>query len=161
LKRAWLANIKRTQEHDNNLALCLLEHGADPRIPEHNGNTVLFYIHPTMIRHILSNPLRVDIDARGVFGRTALHMAVLNNSPEQVSSLLDAGIDFNIHDDDGLTAESRSICMPGACPALSKAFLDHHVKLALGMAWHSRLGADSDMRDIPPELTAMIHGFTK
>jgi hypothetical protein len=50
--------------------------------------------------------------------------------------------------------------MPGACHALSKAFLDHHIKLAIAMASHPRLGINSEMREIPPELTAIIHRLT-
>ena len=44
-----------------------------------------------------------DIDNRGVFGRTKLHTAVLNQDLEEIEKLLDSGANANIVDNNGFT----------------------------------------------------------
>jgi hypothetical protein len=140
----------------------LLENGADPRLADNDGNTLLHLnINNELMSKILNSHFQVDINALNGQGLTPLHVHVLHRNPDGVRLLLGAGAnDILIESEDfqRRTAEEMAITKyPDPNSAMRRAFSDHHAKLAICMGNHPRLGADSLMCQMCPELVEMIH----
>jgi ankyrin repeat protein len=140
----------------------LLANGADPRIPDDEGDTLLHLnINNEFMSKILNSPFLVDINALNGQGLTPLHMHVLHRNPDGVRLLLGAGakdIDTKSIDFKKRTAEEMAIPKyPDPDSAMRRAFSDNHKKLAICMGNHPRLGAHSLMSQMCPELVEMIH----
>jgi ankyrin repeat protein len=143
----------------------LLERGADARIPNNQGNTI-FHLpldEPTTLL-ILSGHFHIDINARNNRGQTALHIAVEDNSYERVCLLLRIGVDLDIRDSNGETAEEFE---RSAHPLENTAILGELSRrrieraLAIAMATHRRLGDESWLGNIEPELMRNIYQMSR
>jgi hypothetical protein len=144
--------------HHNECPL-LLDNDADPSIPDFWGDTILHLnIKTEFMSKILNSPFQVDINARNKNGSTPLHMHVLHKNPDGVRLLLRIGSDDTLRDSFGLTAEQLAADMyPDKNSPMRKIFFDNHVKLALCMGGHSRLGSDSWIGQLHPDLLEKIH----
>lgn len=111
--------LKRSQEDfDEAIAVLefLLQHGCDPRVRDSVGMTMLSYARCSLVVSLLIK-YGAEIDARnepddncsGDSGwgdkhrGTALFRVVLQNSPDGVAALIDAGADVNFRDESGAT----------------------------------------------------------
>jgi hypothetical protein len=151
--------------HARKVAFELIKHGADPRIPDNNGDTV-FHLSPTeaMELIILGGRFHININARNNRGETALHKAVKKKSYERVKFLLELGVDYNISDCNGETAEDIELHKyPRAntkkIMALSRWREEH--ALAIAMATHPRLGDGSWLSTIEPGLIKIISEMSR
>jgi hypothetical protein len=142
----------------------LLRHGADPSIPDLKGDTILHLCRCVFISNIvLCGSIPVDINARNDRGETALHRAVIDGVYEMVYLLLQMGVDYNITDCNGETAEGVELRMSSRPTMISRALEEQN--LAIAMASHPRLGAGSRLGTIEPgllktiaEMSRMRHG---
>jgi ankyrin repeat protein len=140
----------------------LLENGANPSLADNDGNTLLHLnINNELMSKILNSLFQVDINALNGQGLTPLYVHVLHRNPDGVRLLLGAGAnDILIESEDfqRRTAEEMAITKyPDPNSAMRRAFSDHHKKLAICMGNHPRLGADSWMSLMCPELVEIIH----
>jgi ankyrin repeat protein len=145
-------------KHDNlstKIALLLMQFGADPRIPDNKGNTVLHSpVNEKLMSSILHGPMRINIDARNERDETALHRAVIDGVYERVYLLLKLGVDYNITDCKGETAEDVGRRIRPLPTMISRALEQQN--LAIAMASHPRLGGDSLLSNIEPGLLKTI-----
>ncbi|MEV4498612.1 ankyrin repeat domain-containing protein [Micromonospora arborensis] len=104
LRREVLLRI----QHGGSAALAtLLDAGLDPRMGDGRGATLLHHARslddPTLVRRLIDGG--VPIEARDQRGRTPLHVAVGDGgTPELVRTLLAAGADPDLPDDEGCSA---------------------------------------------------------
>jgi ankyrin repeat protein len=86
------------------IILKLMERGADPRIRNHAGYTVLHLrSNKTVLLGILNNHNHIDINVRNNKGQTPLHTAMAYNNIDAVDVLIAHGSDINRKDDSGKT----------------------------------------------------------
>jgi hypothetical protein len=152
-------------EDEHNQIRSLLERGADARISNNQGNTI-FHLpldEPTTLL-ILSGHFHVDINAINNRGQTALHIAVANKSYTRVRRLLQIGVDLDIRDSNGETAEEFE---RRAHPLENTAILEELSRrrieraLAIAMATHPRLGDKSWLGNIEPGLMRNIYQMSR
>ncbi|KAI4130812.1 MAG: hypothetical protein LQ347_003244 [Umbilicaria vellea] len=105
----------------------LLDCGADVNIPSDRGSTAILEAiscnHPHVVNILIKKPLNVNKVYSHLSGRTALMVAVLNESTTIVSHLLhESGIHVNVQDSKGYTALALAATTKSA--ALVEHFLD-------------------------------------
>jgi hypothetical protein len=171
--KLWKLSIMLREDDDfestedaHNEIRSLLERGADARIPDSGGNTI-FHIpldEPTIVLIRSEGVFHIDINARNNRGQTALHIAVEDNSYERVCLLLQIGVDLDIRDSNGETAEEFE---RRAHPLENTAILGELSRrrieraLAIAMATHRRLGDESWLGNIEPELMRNIYQMSR
>jgi len=83
----------------------MIKSGANPGACDDAGNNALVFAvqssHEDMLREVLGH--RVDLDARGSAGITALGIAIIRGATHTVERLLRAGADVNVPDSNGTT----------------------------------------------------------
>ncbi len=84
----------------------LIEKGANINVTDYKGQTPLMSAtlqgHLTIVQALLSAP-EIDINAKSLIGKTALHMAAGYGKDEVVKALINKGANVNITDNVGLT----------------------------------------------------------
>ncbi|NDJ52905.1 MAG: hypothetical protein GYB68_07470 [Chloroflexi bacterium] len=95
------------------IALWLLDQGADPNVMNENGETALMIAvekQPHLVPLLLAR--QADPDRQGHKGETALMMAVEKGNPDSVRALLAAGAKLDIKNDAGDTALDMAAYRP-------------------------------------------------
>lgn len=130
---ALLAAVKRNEPEYVSL---LLQNGARPQAVNDPSGSLVFTAaakDPVIFEELLK--AGADIRARNRNGETALHFAMLNNSPKPLSLLLAAGLDPNAADHLGNTPLHRwHIKSPLFIEALAKAGADVNRENRKGLA---------------------------
>jgi ankyrin repeat protein len=145
--------------HASKVASELIKRGADPKISDCNGDTI-FHIYPIKLMELVGfDVFHININARNKKGQTALHRAVKRQSYQRVLFLLRLGVDYNIRDFEGETAEDiefhkHPLANTDILIALSRRREEQN--LAIAMASHPRLGAGSRLSNIEPGLLKTI-----
>jgi ankyrin repeat protein len=147
--------------HQNECPM-LLENGADPTIPDRWGGDTLLHLKTNneFMSKILKSPFQVDINALNKNHYSPLHQHVRHDNPDGVRFLLDAGARDTRSRFYRFTAEQMATWMyPDENSPMRRVFIDHHIKLAVCMASHSRLGSESWMRELYPDLLEKIYSY--
>jgi ankyrin repeat protein len=102
-----LWNNSRSEAANREVADLLLAHGANLKMVEENGLSLLHLAAiidvASAVRYLLKRG--IDVNIRDGFGRTPLHLAAMKGNTKIIECLLDYGADPNAKDGDGRTPE--------------------------------------------------------
>ena len=102
-----LWNNSRSEAANREVADLLLAHGANLKMVEENGLSLLHLAAiidvASAVRYLLKRG--IDVNIRDGFGRTPLHLAAMKGNTKIIECLLDNGADPNAKDGDGRTPE--------------------------------------------------------
>ncbi|XP_051818432.1 ankyrin repeat domain-containing protein 7-like [Antechinus flavipes] len=105
--------IKAVLCHQEECAIILLKHGANPNLGDHNNNTALHYAafdqNVAMVEKLLT--YKADIEAKNKEGFTPFMFAVMKRSYELVELLLKMGANVNATDNTKRTSLMIAISM--------------------------------------------------
>jgi ankyrin repeat protein len=155
-------------EDGHNQIRSLMKRGADARIPDNQGNTI-FHLpldEPTISLIRSEGFFHIDINALNNRRQTALHIAVEDNSYERVCLLLRIGVDFDIRDSNGETAEEygRRVYPPHNTANIDVLYsyrIERERALAIAMATHARLGDGAKLGNIEHGLIRIISELSR
>ncbi|EAY18309.1 ankyrin repeat protein, putative [Trichomonas vaginalis G3] len=101
---------KSTSETMTDIAVFLIEHGADIKSTDIKGQTPLHhavdYNNVELVKLLISKG--AEIDAQDLNGETALHLAALNGNTKMVEILLINGANVNAKNVDGVTVLQKA-----------------------------------------------------
>ncbi|MCD6035515.1 MAG: transient receptor potential cation channel subfamily er 1 [Rickettsiales bacterium] len=107
---AAIGTPKGNLETQTEIMKLLLAHGANPNLPDNKGYVPLHNAITAeqpdrlkyLVEHIYKKDIKLDLNAqKSEDGYTALHSAIMANSLPMVTTLLDAGADVDILNNDG------------------------------------------------------------